>query len=215
MSSRVFRCPPARWWRCGRVPGRRGGRVRGDHRTVRLRQVDAAASASAASIRRRADRCSSISATSRSCPRPSAAAFGSRASASSSSGSSCCRCSARRRTWSCRKPKRGVAGQRAPRAHARAAGLRGSGGSRRSSAVAALRRRNAACRDRPCAGEPAGAAVADEPTGELDEETGEHVAELFDRVNRDGTAVLVVTHNPTLAARASRRLSMKSGRLVE
>ena len=57
--------------------------------------------------------------------------------------------------------------------------------------------------------------VADEPTGELDEETGEHVAELFDRVNQHGTAVLVVTHNPTLAARASRRLSMKSGRLVE
>ena len=57
--------------------------------------------------------------------------------------------------------------------------------------------------------------VADEPTGELDEETGEHVAELFDRVNQHGTAVLVVTHNPALAARASRRLSMKSGRLGE
>ena len=57
--------------------------------------------------------------------------------------------------------------------------------------------------------------VADEPTGELDDETGEHVAALFDRVNASGTAVLVVTHNPTLAARASRRLAMKSGRLVE
>jgi putative ABC transport system ATP-binding protein len=57
--------------------------------------------------------------------------------------------------------------------------------------------------------------VADEPTGELDDETGEHVAALFDRVNTGGTAVLVVTHNPALAARASRRLAMKSGRLVE
>jgi putative ABC transport system ATP-binding protein len=57
--------------------------------------------------------------------------------------------------------------------------------------------------------------VADEPTGELDDETGEHVAALFDRVNSGGTAVLVVTHNPALAARASRRLAMKSGRLVE
>jgi len=57
--------------------------------------------------------------------------------------------------------------------------------------------------------------VADEPTGELDEETGEHIAELFDRVNRLGTAVLVVTHNPVLAQRASRRLAMKSGRVVE
>jgi putative ABC transport system ATP-binding protein len=56
--------------------------------------------------------------------------------------------------------------------------------------------------------------VADEPTGELDEETGEHVADLFDRVHADGTAILVVTHNQSLAARASRRLTMKSGTLL-
>ena len=57
--------------------------------------------------------------------------------------------------------------------------------------------------------------VADEPTGELDEETGEHIAHLFDRVNADCTAILVVTHNPALARRASRRLAMASGRLTE
>jgi putative ABC transport system ATP-binding protein len=56
--------------------------------------------------------------------------------------------------------------------------------------------------------------VADEPTGELDEETGTHVADLFDRVHADGTAILMVTHNPALAARASRRLTMRSGSLV-
>ena len=56
--------------------------------------------------------------------------------------------------------------------------------------------------------------LADEPTGELDEETSEHIADLFDRVNADGTAILVVTHNPALAARASRRLVMTSGRLI-
>ena len=56
--------------------------------------------------------------------------------------------------------------------------------------------------------------VADEPTGELDEETGTHVADLFDRVHADGTAILVVTHNAALAMRASRRLAMKSGGLV-
>jgi putative ABC transport system ATP-binding protein len=56
--------------------------------------------------------------------------------------------------------------------------------------------------------------VADEPTGELDEETGHHVADLFDRVHADGTAILVVTHNPTLALRASRLLTMKSGSVV-
>ena len=56
--------------------------------------------------------------------------------------------------------------------------------------------------------------VADEPTGELDEQTGEQIADLFDRVHADGTAILVVTHNPLLAARAQRRLTMKSGSLV-
>ncbi|HZT78560.1 MAG TPA: ABC transporter ATP-binding protein [Vicinamibacterales bacterium] len=56
--------------------------------------------------------------------------------------------------------------------------------------------------------------VADEPTGELDEATGDHVADLFDRVHADGTAILLVTHNPTLAARASRRLTMASGSIL-
>jgi ABC-type lipoprotein export system ATPase subunit len=56
--------------------------------------------------------------------------------------------------------------------------------------------------------------LADEPTGELDEETGEHVAALFDRVNRDGTAIVLVTHNAALAARARSRLTMKSGLVV-
>ena len=56
--------------------------------------------------------------------------------------------------------------------------------------------------------------VADEPTGELDEATGDHVAGVFDRVHEDGTAILLVTHNPALAARASRRLTMASGAIV-
>jgi putative ABC transport system ATP-binding protein len=56
--------------------------------------------------------------------------------------------------------------------------------------------------------------LADEPTGELDESTSGHIADLFQRVNADGTALLVVTHNPVLAARASRRLAMSSGRIV-
>jgi putative ABC transport system ATP-binding protein len=56
--------------------------------------------------------------------------------------------------------------------------------------------------------------VADEPTGELDEQTGDHVADLFDRVHADGTAILLVTHNATLAARASRRFVMKNGMLA-
>ena len=56
--------------------------------------------------------------------------------------------------------------------------------------------------------------LADEPTGELDEDTGAQIAALFDRVHRDGTAIVVVTHNPAVAARAGRHLAMKSGRVV-
>ena len=56
--------------------------------------------------------------------------------------------------------------------------------------------------------------LADEPTGELDDNTGEQIADLFDRVHRDGTAIVVVTHNPVVAARAERRLTMRSGRVV-
>ena len=56
--------------------------------------------------------------------------------------------------------------------------------------------------------------LADEPTGELDEATGEQIADLFDRVHSGGTAIVVVTHNPVVALRAERRLAMKSGTVV-
>ena len=56
--------------------------------------------------------------------------------------------------------------------------------------------------------------LADEPTGELDDASGEQIADLLDRVNADGTTLVVVTHNAALAARAGRRLSMRSGKLA-
>ncbi len=57
--------------------------------------------------------------------------------------------------------------------------------------------------------------LADEPTGELDEATGEQIGDLIDRGHADGTAIVVVTHNPSLARRASRQLTMRGGRVVE
>ena len=57
--------------------------------------------------------------------------------------------------------------------------------------------------------------LADEPTGELDQATGEAIAELFDRLHRDGTAVVVVTHDPSIAAKAQRVLRMRDGRIVD
>jgi putative ABC transport system ATP-binding protein len=55
--------------------------------------------------------------------------------------------------------------------------------------------------------------LADEPTGELDRANGEHIAQLLDRVQADGTTVVVVTHDPALADRAARRLLMRDGRI--
>ena len=55
--------------------------------------------------------------------------------------------------------------------------------------------------------------LADEPTGELDQATGEQVASLLDRVNADGTALVIVTHDPDLAGRARRVLTMRDGRI--
>ncbi len=60
-----------------------------------------------------------------------------------------------------------------------------------------------------------GLLLADEPTGELDETTGNQIAALLERVHAGGTAVVLVTHNIDLAARAGRRLTMRDGRIVE
>ena len=57
--------------------------------------------------------------------------------------------------------------------------------------------------------------LADEPTGELDEATGSSIAQLLERLNADGTAIVLVTHNPELAARARQPLHMRDGRLLE
>jgi ABC-type lipoprotein export system ATPase subunit len=56
--------------------------------------------------------------------------------------------------------------------------------------------------------------LADEPTGELDGSTGEQIAALLDRVNADGTALVIVTHDGSLAGRARRVLTMRDGAIV-
>jgi putative ABC transport system ATP-binding protein len=55
--------------------------------------------------------------------------------------------------------------------------------------------------------------LADEPTGELDGATGDQIASLLDRVNADGTALIIVTHDAGLAARSRRVLTMRDGRI--
>ena len=57
--------------------------------------------------------------------------------------------------------------------------------------------------------------LADEPTGELDQATGEAIAGLFDLLHKEGTAVVVVTHDQSIAERAQRVLRMRDGRIVD
>jgi lipoprotein-releasing system ATP-binding protein len=58
--------------------------------------------------------------------------------------------------------------------------------------------------------------LADEPTGNLDPKTGEQVLELLLEMNRShGTALVVVTHSPDLAARLGRRCVLDDGYLLE
>lgn len=56
--------------------------------------------------------------------------------------------------------------------------------------------------------------LADEPTGELDEATGREIVQLLREVSRDGRAVVMVTHNPDLAALADRQVRMRDGTIL-
>jgi putative ABC transport system ATP-binding protein len=56
--------------------------------------------------------------------------------------------------------------------------------------------------------------LADEPTGELDAATGRGIMTLFRRLVDDGTTLVVVTHDETLAAEAGRRIRMLDGRIA-
>jgi putative ABC transport system ATP-binding protein len=55
--------------------------------------------------------------------------------------------------------------------------------------------------------------LADEPTGNLDRHTGEEVVNLLEALNAQGVTLIVVTHDPSMGARARRQLVMEDGRL--
>jgi putative ABC transport system ATP-binding protein len=57
--------------------------------------------------------------------------------------------------------------------------------------------------------------LADEPTGELDAKTGTEMIALLAQVNRDGTTVVVVTHDEDLARAAKRVVHMRDGVIVD
>jgi putative ABC transport system ATP-binding protein len=57
--------------------------------------------------------------------------------------------------------------------------------------------------------------IGDEPTGNLDSRTATEMFELLTRVHRRGTTVVFVTHDPELAARAPRVVTVRDGRIVD
>jgi putative ABC transport system ATP-binding protein len=57
--------------------------------------------------------------------------------------------------------------------------------------------------------------LADEPTGALDSEGGQEVIELLSRLHGGGQTIVLVTHDPGVAAAAERVVRMRDGRIVE
>lgn len=56
--------------------------------------------------------------------------------------------------------------------------------------------------------------LADEPTGDLDEDTESDVMDLFQEINVGGVTIVMVTHSSNLAGRAGRTLKMENGSIV-
>jgi putative ABC transport system ATP-binding protein len=57
--------------------------------------------------------------------------------------------------------------------------------------------------------------LADEPTGNLDSRTGEHVIQILADLNATGTTIVLITHDISVSQMAKRRVRIKDGRIVE
>jgi putative ABC transport system ATP-binding protein len=57
--------------------------------------------------------------------------------------------------------------------------------------------------------------LADEPTGNLDTRSGNEIMQILEQLNRDGIAVLIVTHDPAIGGRARRHLKLRDGKVVD
>lgn len=57
--------------------------------------------------------------------------------------------------------------------------------------------------------------LADEPTGNLDSATGADILDLFDELQAQGMTLIVVTHDPNVARRAKRIITLKDGKIID
>ncbi|MEK7274420.1 MAG: ABC transporter ATP-binding protein [Candidatus Desantisbacteria bacterium] len=56
---------------------------------------------------------------------------------------------------------------------------------------------------------------ADEPTGNLDSQSGEEIMEIFDKLHQQGSTIIMVTHERDIAEHASRIIHLKDGQIIE
>ena len=56
--------------------------------------------------------------------------------------------------------------------------------------------------------------LADEPTGNLDEENSRLIMDLLTKLNSQGMTIIMVTHSPEMAAYARKRIQMRDGRIL-
>lgn len=57
--------------------------------------------------------------------------------------------------------------------------------------------------------------LADEPTGALDQRTGNEIMDVFEQINQMGKTLIIITHDPKVADRAKRIIKIEDGRIVE
>jgi len=57
--------------------------------------------------------------------------------------------------------------------------------------------------------------LADEPTGNMDQETGREILGLFQQLNKDGRSIIMVTHNPDIAQHAKEIIVLQDGQIID
>jgi putative ABC transport system ATP-binding protein len=57
--------------------------------------------------------------------------------------------------------------------------------------------------------------LADEPTGNVDQDTGVGILNLFEQLNREGHTIIMITHSPDIASHAKRMVVLRDGEIVK
>ena len=56
--------------------------------------------------------------------------------------------------------------------------------------------------------------LADEPTGNLDSQSGNDILNVFEQLHQQGQTIIIITHDPLIAQRAERRITLSDGKIV-